>query len=129
MSEIQAYLSFDPTHDRDMHDIVFAYSKTSAARYRVIGSTALLDTTHGWHSHTRRALDTASLVIVLCGGQTNHSREVNRELRIAQEESIKYVLVAGRADGNKKPSTAKRRDVLYRARTPAELDQLVRDHC
>jgi hypothetical protein len=55
------------------------------------------------------------VVAVICGKHTDTATGVAAEVTIAQEEKIPYFLLSGRADGgNKKPTSARSTDKLYK---------------
>ena len=60
-----------------------------------------------WEADARRRIRRADQVPVICGHYTDTATGVNKEIRIAREESKPYFLLGGRASGtNKKPTAA-----------------------
>ena len=68
-----------------------------------------------WREKIRRRMENIDLVIVLCGEKTHLARGVADELRIAQEKSKPYFLLAAYADKScTKPLAAQSYDKVYR---------------
>ena len=71
--------------------------------------------TGDWKKKARERIRGVDVVAVICGHYTHSARGVAAEVEIAQEESAEYFLLGGRSSGtNKKPTTAKSSDQIYK---------------
>lgn len=108
----RAFISFDYDNDARLKDLLVGQSRNLDSPFD-IADWSIKTASPTWKIEARRRIRAAGLVIVLCGRNTASAVGVREELRIAQEESIPYFLLAGYKDGSVKPTTAKASDKLY----------------
>jgi hypothetical protein len=71
--------------------------------------------TTDWKSNARTRIKGCDVIVVICGEYTHTASGVSAEVKIAQEESVAYFLLAGYSDKTcKKPTAAKSNDKVYK---------------
>ena len=115
MAKTRVYVSFDYDHDEDLKTLLVGQSKLSDSPFEVADWSIKEPITGDWKAKARLRIRSVQVVAVMCGHHTDSAAGVAAEVLIAQEEKVPYFLLAGRATGvNKKPSTAKSTDKLYK---------------
>jgi hypothetical protein len=110
----RVYISFDYDHDDDLKVLLVGQSKNADSPFSIADGSIPKAVTGDWKPSARTRIKGADVVAVICGKSTDTASGVAAEVSIAQEESIPYFLLAGRAaGGNKKPQSAKSSDKLY----------------
>jgi len=67
-----------------------------------------------WEESAKRRIKGCDVVIAICGEHTDTAKGVSIEVKIAQDESVPYFLLEGRAEKKcKKPTAAKATDQMY----------------
>jgi len=111
----RVYISFDFDHDEDLKNFLVGQSKNPDSPFAIADASIKQAVTGDWKESARRRIRGADVVAVICGQHTNTATGVAVEVGIAQDEKVPYFLLAGRAaGGNKKPTTAKDTDKLYK---------------
>ena len=98
MSGIRVFVSFDVEHDRDLYERFIAQSSTMGLGITVSGASGTFSAAPDWSAATRREIQDAQRILVICGEHTEASLGVFSELRIAQEERKPHFLLWGRRD-------------------------------
>ena len=115
MAKKRVFISFDYDHDSDLKTLLVGQAKHEDSPFEITDSSIKEAITEDWKKSARTRIKAADVVVVLCGKYTDSATGVSAEVKIAQEESAEYFLLAGRADGgNKKPKAAKDTDKLYK---------------
>jgi hypothetical protein len=115
MAATRVYISFDFDHDEDLKTLLVGQSKNEDSPFEITDASIKEAVTGDWKAKARANIKGADVVAVICGHYTHTATGVAAEVSIAQEESIAYFLLAGRAEGtNKKPTTARSSDKLYK---------------
>lgn len=79
----------------------------------MIHDWSLKEPSNDWKARARRQIKASGLVIVLCGRHMTTATGVAVEVSIAQEERVRYFLLAGYEDSTK-PTTANLSGKLYK---------------
>jgi hypothetical protein len=113
MTSVRIFMSFDLDHDRDLHDLLLAQSRSRGA-FAIAERSEGGAITEYWVERVRGRIAASDEVVVICGEHTDQSARVSTELKIAQEEHKPYVLLWGRRDSMcKKPKSARNDDGMY----------------
>jgi hypothetical protein len=111
----RVYISFDYDNDDDLRMLLVGQSKNEDSPFSIVDASIPEAVTGDWKASARTRIKGADVVAVICGQKTDTATGVATEVTIAQEEKIDYFLLSGRAaGGNKKPTTAKSTDKLYK---------------
>lgn len=114
MKKSRAYISFDFDHDSDLKMLLVGQAKNANSPFEIVDMSIKEVVSDNWKANARRRIKSCDVVIVICGENTNTASGVNAELKIAQEESIPYFLLAGRSNAvNVKPIAALPSDIIY----------------
>lgn len=115
MGKKRAFISFDYDNDEDLKNLLVGQARNSDSPFEITDLSIKEAIPVGWKNDARRRIKSCDVVIVICGKKTNTAKGVDSELRIAQEESIPYFLLYGRAEELcVKPSVARATDRIYR---------------
>ncbi len=126
MPNVRIFMSFDPDHDQDLHDLLVEQSRRQSSGFEISARTEAATMTDRWDEKVRRQISEVDEVIVICGEHTASSVRVNAELRIAQEEQKPYFLLWGRRERMcTKPAGSKRDDSMYSWTWEILQDQIV----
>jgi hypothetical protein len=126
MPNVRIFMSFDPDHDGDLHDLLLEQSRKQSSGFEISARSEAATMTDRWDEKVRRQISQADEVIVICGENTGSSVRVSAELRIAQEEQKPYFLLWGRRDRMcTKPVGSKRDDSMYSWTWQILQDQIV----
>jgi hypothetical protein len=110
----RVYISFDYDHDDDLKTLLVGQAKHADSPFEIADWSIKEAVTQDWKETARKRIRAVDVVAVICGHYTNTASGVAAELSIAQDETVPYFLLAGRAaGGNKRPTTAKPEDKLY----------------
>ena len=110
----RAFVSFDYDHDLVMKGALLAQSKLRDSPF-AIADWSIKEASPTWKSEARSRIRHCDVVIVLCGRHTHTATGVAEELKMAREEGIPYILLAGYPTGDvTTPSTALPSDKLYK---------------
>jgi len=108
------FVSFDSEHDGELCDRILAESRMPGAGFTVLGASSRSPATEASQELTRRRIEKADQVIVLCGEHTDESLGVFRELKDAQRAEKPYVMLWGRRDVMcSKPQGARSADGMF----------------
>ena len=125
MAKRRAFISFDYDHDSDLKSLLVGQSKNSDSPFEITDMSIKEAISKDWKEYARKRIKGCDIVIVICGRYTDSAAGVSSELKIAQEESIPYFLLWGRADYTcVKPTAAKESDKIYKW-TWENLKQLI----
>ncbi|WP_245792773.1 TIR domain-containing protein [Boudabousia marimammalium] len=108
----RAFISFDYDHDARLKDLLVGQAKYPDSPFE-IADWSIKTASPTWRAEARRRIRSAGLVIVLCGRHTDTATGVAAELRIAKEENVPYLLLAGYKDLVRLPTSAESSDTLY----------------
>jgi len=126
MPNVRIFMSFDPDHDADLHDLLLEQSRRQSSGFEISARSETATMTDRWDERVRRQISAVDEVIVICGENTGSSVRVSAELRIAQEEKKPYFLLWGRRDRMcTKPVGSKRDDSMYSWTWQILQDQIV----
>jgi hypothetical protein len=115
MAKKRAFISFDFDHDEDLRNLLTGQAKLPDSPFEFTDASIKDHLSGDWKEKVRRRIRNVDLTIVLCGEWTHTAQGVAEELRITQEESKSYFLLAGRTDKTcTKPTTAKLEDKVYK---------------
>ncbi len=115
MAKKRVFVSFDYDHDVRLKDLLVGQAKHGDSPFELSDWSIKEELSGNWKDKARVRIKSVELVIVLCGENTHTATGVSAELKIAQEEGIKYFLLAGYADKTcTKPTAAKTDDKLYK---------------
>lgn len=125
MDKTQAFISFDPDHDRELFDVMVAQSQSTSSGFEIVGSSDGATGQSPCSERTTRRIRDADQLIVICGEFTEASASMGEELRIAQEQDKPYILLWGRREIMcTKPAGAKSSDGMYSWTLPILRDQM-----
>ena len=121
----KVFISFDYDHDKGLKDLLVGQSENPDSPFEIADWSVKEPLSGDWQAKVREKMKKVDIVVVMCGKHTDTATGVNAEVRIAQEESLPYFLLAGPKDsGNKKPKAAKDKDKLYKWTWP-NLKELI----
>ena len=114
MSKVRCFISFDYDHDSSQKELLIGQSKNEDSPFE-ISDYSIKEASSNWEQEARERIRRSSVVIVLCGKHTHTATGVAKELRIAQEIGVNYLLLnAYGTDSNvTKPTSAKQTDKIY----------------
>jgi hypothetical protein len=114
MNKIQAFISFDPQHDRELFESIATQSRSRNSGFTIVGKSS---GSIARHVGGEEALDTireADQDIVLCGEHSESCSSMTAEIQLAREEDTPYILLCGRRDVMcTKPAGVKSSDGMY----------------
>jgi Thoeris protein ThsB, TIR-like domain len=106
MAKVPVFINFDFDHDEDLKNLLVGQSRNADSPFEIT-DVSVKQVSPTWEADARRRIRRADQVPVICGHYTDTATGVNKEIRIAREESKPYFLLGGRASGtNKKPTAA-----------------------
>lgn len=115
MAKKRVFTSFDYDHDEDLKNLLVGQAKNSDSPFEMADWSVKEAMTGDWKKKVRERIKRVDQMIVLCGEHTNTATGVSVEVEIAQDESISYFLLSGRANKTcKRPKAAKSSDKMYR---------------
>lgn len=113
-STIRVFVSYDREHDRDLHDRLAEEAADPGSGFEIAACSEGGAAGESWEARTRRRIQEADEVVVLCGEHVGDSPRVGAELRIAREEERPYFLLWGRRELMcTKPMGAKPNEGMY----------------
>ncbi len=111
----RVFISFDYDNDVELKNLLVGQSKNPDSPFEITDMSIKQTIENNWKENARRRIKSCDVVIVICGKHTNSASGVCAELKIAQEESVPYFLLWGRATQKcVKPLSAKPTDCIYR---------------
>ncbi len=114
MRKIKTFVSFDCQRDEDLLHDLLTESRQADSPFEIEDWSIHREMAGDWDKKVRARMRQMELLIVICGEQTVQAAGVTAELWMAQQESVPYVLLAGRSDRPcQKPSGARPHDVVY----------------
>lgn len=114
MAKKRVFVSFDYDNDLDLKNLLVGQARNEDSPFEITDMSIKEAVSEDWKKDARTRIKRSEIVIVICGTQTDNARGVSAELKIAQEESISYFLLKGRADKTcVKPTAAKSGDKIY----------------
>ncbi len=114
MTKPKVLISFDYDNDSDLKNLLVGQSKLSDSPFEIADWSVKEHLTGDWKQKVRTKMKRVDQIIVICGEKTHTATGVAAEVTIAQEESVPYFLLNGRAAKNcTKPTTAKPTDKIY----------------
>lgn len=114
MAKVRCFVSFDYDNDVTLKEFLIGQSKKDDSPFE-ISDWSIKEASSDWKDKARTRIRSSEVVIVICGKNTDTATGVATELSIAQEENKDYFLLAGYSDGgNKKPTSAKSSDKIYK---------------
>jgi hypothetical protein len=115
MAKRRAFISFDYDHDAKLKDLLVGQARNLDSPFEITDMSIKAPITTDWKSNARTRIKGCDVVVVICGEHTHTASGVSAEVKIAQEESVAYFLLAGYSDKNcKKPTAAKSNDKVYK---------------
>lgn len=115
MQKKRTFISFDYDHDSDLKTLLVGQAKNPDSPFEITDMSIKEAISSDRKSKARTRIKGCDVVVVLCGTYTGTASGVSAELRIAQEESVPYFLLYGRADRTcTKPIAAKASDKMYK---------------
>jgi hypothetical protein len=110
----RVFISFDVDHDEGTKNMLAGQAKLPDTPFDFKDASVKEPLTGDWKNKVRRRMDNIDVVIVLCGEHTHTASGIAAEVKIAQEKSIPYFLLAAYADKYcTKPTSAKLSDAVY----------------
>ncbi|MHB9025011.1 MAG: TIR domain-containing protein [Armatimonadota bacterium] len=110
----RVFASFDYDHDQDLRTLLIGQAKNPDTPFALADWSIKEPLTGDWKKKVRERIKKVDIVAVICGEHTNTATGVSVELEIAQEESIPYFLLQGKATKTcTKPKAAKTTDKMY----------------
>jgi len=114
MAKVRAFISFDYDNDWDLKTLLEGQAKHPDSPFEITNMTIQEAISEEWKKFARRRIKSCDVVIVICGEKTHSAKGVAEEVKIAQEEKVKYFLLQGYSGKNcTKPTTAKSSDQIY----------------
>lgn len=114
MAKVRCFVSFDYDNDVTLKEFLIGQSKKDDSPFE-ISDWSIKEASSDWKDKARTRIRSSEVVIVICGKNTDTATGVATELSIAQEENKDHFLLAGYSDGgNKKPTSAKSSDKIYK---------------
>ena len=114
MLKKRAFISFDYDNDSELKTLLVGQARNPDSPFEIVDMSIKETIATNWKDNARRRIKGCDVVIVICGEYTSLATGVSAEVKIAQEESIPYFLLWGRANGRcVKPKAAKDSDKIY----------------
>lgn len=112
MAKTRVFISFDYENDEFLRTALVGQSRNPDSPFELADFSNKEHLTGDWKEKTRSKIKGCDLLIAVCGEHA--ASGINAEIKLAQEENVPYVLLAGYADKNcVRPSTAKATDKMY----------------
>jgi hypothetical protein len=126
MAKAKIFISFDYDNDKSLKELLIGQSKNEESPFEIVDASVKEELAGDWKEKVRKRIKQVDQVIVICGEHTDTASGVNAELKITQEEDIKYFLLWGYKDVEcKKPKSALSSDKIYKW-TWDNLEALIR---
>jgi hypothetical protein len=110
----RVFISFDYDHDSDLRIMLTGQAKHPDTPFNIADWSVKEELTGDWEKKVRERIKKVDIMVVICGESTHTAAGVSTEVEIAQEESVNYFLLWGRADKQvRKPTAAKTTDKIY----------------
>ncbi len=114
MSKKRTFISFDYDNDSDLKVLLVGQAKNEDSPFEITDMSIKEAISKDWKDKARTRIKGCDVVVVICGEKTDSATGVSAELEIAQEESIPYFLLYGRANKTcVKPKAAEASDKIY----------------
>jgi hypothetical protein len=114
MAVKRTFISFDYDNDLDLKTMLVGQAKNPDTPFEIADFSIKEAISEDWKKKARTRIKGCDVVVVICGEHTDTATGVSAELAIAQEESVSYFLLEGRAKKTcKKPKAAKSTDKMY----------------
>jgi len=115
MAKKRVFTSFDYEHDEDLRNLLVGQAAHPDSPFEIADWSVKDPMTGDWKAKVRARMKKCHVVAVICGEHTDTAAGVSAEVLIAQEESIPYFLLQGRASKTcKKPKAARDSDKMYK---------------
>jgi hypothetical protein len=110
----RVFISYDYDHDHDVKVMLAGQALHPDSPFDFADASVKDHLTGEWQEKVRRRLDNVDVVIVLCGQSTHTAKGVATELRLTQEKSKPYFLLAAYSDKDcTRPTSARQGDKMY----------------
>lgn len=114
MAKARVFTSFDYDHDEDLRVMLVGQAKNPDSPFEMADWSVKEPMTGDWKEKVRRRMKSVDQMVVICGEYTHLATGVAAEVRIAQEEGVRYFLLWGRKSKTcTKPTSAKATDKIY----------------
>lgn len=114
MDKKRVFVSFDYDHDESLKNLLVGQAKNPDSPFAIFDMSIKEAISDDWKKSARTRIKGCDVVIVICGEHTHTATGVSAELKIAQEENVKYFLLRGYSNKNcRKPISAKIWDTIY----------------
>lgn len=114
MGKKSAFISFDYDHDEFLRTALAGQAKNPDSPFDIIDRSVSEPLTGDWKAKVRGRIESADLVIVICGEHTHTATGVTVELQFAKDLRKPYFLLKGYPDKNcTKPSNTDVNDKMY----------------
>src|SRR5258708_6722154 len=125
MAKKRVFISFDFDNDSGAKLMLVGQAKHEDSPFDFTDASVKDHLSGDWKDKVRRRMDNIDVVIVLCGEKTHTATGVAAELKIAQEKSKEYFLLAAYSDKTcTSPTSALSSDKIYKWTWPI-LKELV----
>lgn len=113
MAKTRAFISFDYDHDASLKVLLVGQSKNEDSPFSMADWSIKEHIDDDWKAKARTRIKAIDVVCVVCGEHTDTAAGVSAELKIAQDEGVRYFLLKGYSDKTcKKPKAALGTDVM-----------------
>ncbi len=111
----RVFISFDYDHDEKLKMFLVGQAKNPDSPFELADWSIKEHISEEWKKKARTRIRSVDVVAVICGQHTDTATGVSAEVKIAQEESVPYFLLAGYSGvTNVKPKAALNTDKLYK---------------
>jgi hypothetical protein len=114
-SKKRVFISFDYDHDEGAKIMLAGQAKLPDSPFDFKDASLKEPLSGDWQEKVKRRMDNIDVVIGLCGQHTHTAAGAAAEIKIAQDKSAPYFLLAAYPDKpSTKPTTAKSSDTVYK---------------
>jgi hypothetical protein len=111
----RVFISFDYDHDEGVKIMLAGQAKLPDSPFDFTDASLREPLSGDWQEKVKRRMDNIDIVIGLCGQHTHTASGAAAEIKIAQDKSKPYFLLAAYADkACTKPTSAKPSDTVYK---------------
>ena len=95
MAKTRVFISFDYDHDSALKTLLVGQSKNEDSPFSLADWSIKEHIDDDWKAKARTRIKAVDVVCVVCGEHTDSATGVSAELKIAQEEKVRYFLLKG----------------------------------
>jgi hypothetical protein len=114
MAKTKVFISFDYDHDEVLKTFLVGQAKNDDSPFFLADWSIKEHIDENWKAKAKTRIKAVDVVCVICGENTDTATGVSAELKIAQDEGVRYFLLKGYSTKTcVKPKAAKTLDAMH----------------